>query len=295
MTDTLEKNRCSLETLWRSTGNVGPSPGDGNRNNRCDLIGRFGKKFRAGVFPRQGAAMERFETLFGVKKSEVRETCVIIPFFRRDLLDGFGVTALSRGKLYGSASNGSLTLIHTRVGPTFLGDAVLHLAETACRRVMLFGTCGLVDSSTGYGIGSVVCPSECYAAESFTSLLRNKEQNWEKFYPDRNLYDSFLEKYSHLGVRGVTCLTIGSLKLQEERIRLLKEKGIDIVDMECSSLFSACAFTGRRAMALLCTADIIHEKPFYSAPASEDHTALSTSLNKAVRMLCKFITEKSTA
>ncbi len=236
--------------------------------------------------------MDKFETLFGIKKSEVRPTCILMPFLRRYILKGFGATSLSRGKLYGATSNSSSTLIHTGVGAAALGDAVLYLGETACKEIMLLGSCGLIDNSKNLGIGSVVSPSVAYEAESFTQLLQQDDRDWKTFYPDRNLYQSFLKESGALDTKEATCLTVGSLRLEEEKLDLLRGRGIQVVDMECSSLFSACGYIGRRSLALLCVTDIVGSKPFYAKLDNSENSAVSNSFKKAIDTLCDFIKKR---
>lgn len=236
--------------------------------------------------------MDTFETLFGIKKELVKKTCVLLPLLSRDILKQFGVRELSRGKIYSSGNSAHFTLIRTGVGPAFAGDAVLHLGDTACGNIILCGSCGLVESSTGLRIGSLLSPSAAYAAESFTNLLESDSRSWKAYYPDRSVHDQLLNSYGPAGIENGTCLSIGSLKLQDSMRQILKGKAIRVVDMECASVFAAAAHTGLRAAAVFYVTDVIGEKPFHAELSREDAAILSSSVKNAVRILCEFIEKK---
>jgi purine-nucleoside phosphorylase len=235
--------------------------------------------------------MDTFETLFGVKKTDVQSTSVLLPLLSKDILKQFGVPRLSRGALYSAGNSDRFTLIRTGVGPALAGDAVLYLAETQCETVILFGSCGLVDPGTGLRIGSLLSPGKCYAAESFTRLLERDSRKWGAYYPDRKLHEQLLSAGGAGDIVTATCLSIGSLKLQDAVRDMIKEKAIGAVDMECASIFAA-ARTGLRAAALLYVSDIIGEKPFHAALSREESSVLTLSVRKAVRILCEFIEKK---
>ncbi|MCX6339496.1 MAG: hypothetical protein NTX71_06210 [Candidatus Aureabacteria bacterium] len=238
--------------------------------------------------------MDTFETLFGIKKEQVKKTCVLLPLLSRDILKQFGVQQLSRGKIYSSGNSAHFTLVRTGVGPAFAGDAVLHLADTQCRNIILFGSCGLVESSTGLRIGSLLSPSAAYAAESFTNLLESDSRSWKAYYPDRSLHDQLLNSSGPAGIENGTCLSIGSLKLQDSMLQIIKEKAIRMVDMECASVLAAAAHTGLRAAAVFYVTDVIGEKPFHAELSREDTTIITSSIRNAVRVLCEFIETKLT-
>lgn len=77
--------------------------------------------------------MDRFQCLFGVKSEEVKDNCIVMPVLRKDLLKGFGVTQIFRGKLYCCAHTAHFTIVNTGVGAGVVGDAVLYLQEAGCQ------------------------------------------------------------------------------------------------------------------------------------------------------------------
>lgn len=228
--------------------------------------------------------MNKFEILFGVKESEIKNNSILTPSLSKNILSNFGIKKISRGKLYGVGQSRFFTLIHTGIGSTLTGDAVLYLKETGARNLILFGSCGLIKKTAGLNIGSLVSPSKAYNLESFTHILENKI-NFEAQHADRNLLKDFLGN-NKPRVREVICATIGSLKLEEE---LESFKGFaEVVDMECSAFFAAAGFIKRPAIALFYVADIINNKPFYASLSQKEKNTIFSSTKKSASILSKF-------
>jgi len=238
--------------------------------------------------------MDTFKNLFGIKKEQVRKTCVLLPLLSRDIMKQFGVQELSRGKIYSSGNSAHFTLIRTGVGPALAGDAVLYLGDTACRNIILFGSCGLVAAVKDIGVGSLLSPAICYAADSFTMLLQGDSRPWDLYCPDEDLHGQFLKFGGTDNVKNATCLSIGSLKMEDELLPLFELKEIRALDMECASVFAAAAHTRLRAVALLYVTDIIGEKPFHAELSRADETVLTSSIRNAIHILCEFIKTKLT-
>ncbi|MDP2912070.1 MAG: hypothetical protein Q8N76_07050 [Candidatus Omnitrophota bacterium] len=230
--------------------------------------------------------MTKFEALFGIKESEIKNTCVLMPLIPKNSLEALGIKKLSRGKIYSSGNSRHFTLINTGIGAGFTGDSALYLSDTNCKNLILFGSCGLVRADKNLDIGSLVAPFKCYAMESFTDMLLKNNASGA-FYPDLSLLDKFLAGKNE--IQKITCATLGSLKLEEENLDLLKEKDIQAVDMECSSFFSAAKHRHLNAMAFFYVSDIINKKPFYSALSREDETRLSFSIQSGIKSICSFI------
>ena len=233
--------------------------------------------------------MMRFQTLFGIKESQVKNTCILMPLLGKDTLKGLGVEGFSRGRLYGSGNSPFFTVIHTGIGAVLLGDAVLYLEETPCQNIILFGSCGLVKQEKDLNIGSLVVPDKAYSLESFSGMLLKDAKDWKVFHGDSVLLESFLNENKTHNIKKVACLTLSSLKLEEDYLDLFREKQIQALDMECSALFSASRHIGRKGMALFYVTDIIDKKPFYRALTREDKSVLSSSIKSATNILCEFI------
>lgn len=229
--------------------------------------------------------MNKFDKLFGVRAGQVRKNCVLLPCVNKDMLAGFGVKSLGRGKLYGCSNLGNFSLIHTGMSAGLVGDAVLYLKETPCENVVLFGSCGSLGK---LDIGSLVMPVKCVAQESFTEMLKGAQEP-RVFYPDNDLTEAFLQQYPDAGIKKATCLTVSSLKLEEERAQAFQDQGIDVVDMECSAFFSSARHVGLKAMSLFYVSDVVLEKPFYLPLSVQDKKTRDASMKSAVSMLCDFL------
>lgn len=236
--------------------------------------------------------MNNFRILFGIKDSQIKRNCILLPFLNKEILKVFPIDKLIRGKLYGCANKKDFTVIHTGIGAGLLGDAVLYLKDTACINIILFGCCGAAYRKQGLNIADLITSSKCYAMESFSSLLLNKNAKPAIFYPDKVMLEAFMRK-NHNNVRPSVCMTVSSLKLEDQRQELFDNLGVEALDMECSALFSAASYIGRKAIGLFYVSDIIKYKPFYKGLGQEDKNNISLSIHKAVNIICEFLKENS--
>jgi len=236
--------------------------------------------------------MTKFEALFGIKNTDIKANCILLPIITKDILSGFNIKNIPRGKLYGAANMDNCTLIHTGIGPAFTGDAVLYLKDTPCKNVILFGSCGLVNEKSDMSIGSLVSPSVCYSQGSFTDMLLKAEKKQRAFYPDKKLFENFFNFNETAGLKKAACSTIASLKLEEDMVDFFIENRIDVVDMECSAFFSSADFSSLKATALFYISDVIKKAPFYQDLNQPLRKNISISINNASRQLCKFIKMK---
>jgi len=212
----------------------------------------------------------------------------LMPFISKDALQWFGIRRFARGKLYGAGNSRDFTLIHSGPGPALTGDAVLYLKDTGCKNVILFGSCGLLAQNNGLGIGSLISPLKAYSLESFSRMLANQEIALDVYYPDKKLLEDFSSTAGN-SITPVTCATVSSLKLEEERKDDWLKQGIEAVDMECSAFFSAAGHSGLKAMAVFYVTDIIGVKPFYQNMGLKDKAKIFLARKKAAGLLCKFI------
>ncbi|MFA6218076.1 MAG: hypothetical protein WDL87_10550 [Candidatus Omnitrophota bacterium] len=230
----------------------------------------------------------KFEVLFGIKNTDVKRNCILMPLLAKDTLSTLGIEKFKRGKLYSAGNTKHFTLIVTGMGAGFVGDAVLYLKDTPACKVLLLGSCGLVSAKPGFDIGSLVSPVKSFSQESFAGMLSKQEYKNISFLPDNDLSQLLLEAGSGLGIKKVQCSTVSSLKLEEERVDLLSADGIDVVDMESSAFFSAASHAGLKAAALFYVSDIIGEKPWYRALGPLDKEALFVSMKKSLLFVRTF-------
>ena len=264
--------------------------------------------------------MPEFQKLFGLDKSEIKETVLLMPLLYKNTLTDFGIKDFPRGLVYSSGHSDTLTLIQVGICAPLLGDAVLYLKETACRNLILFGSCGIIDRNSGLDIGSLVSPKKCYSMESFSDLLsltdtttkvaaglvpasegdhkgrsyNRKNKDWPVFYPDKDLSEKLLAA-APSDIKPVTTATVGSIKLEEDQPEIFQGKDIQVADMECSAFFSAARHIGRRAVALFYATDIVSEKPFYLKLSDRDRSNLLAAVDRASKIICRFVKKNSTS
>lgn len=211
-----------------------------------------------------------------------------MPCLPKGALASLGIKEILRGKLYGTGQSQYFTLIHTGIGQSFTGDAVLYLKETKANNLFLFGSCGLIKQSESLNIGSLVSPYQAYNMESFCDMLYNKFAS-SIFYPDKKALKRMMKRIPR--ITEVTCATVGSLKLEEENAENIFGRNIDVVDMECSAFFAAAKFIKRKAAALFYISDIARLKPFYYTLSNEERLILLSSIKESAELLREFIQE----
>lgn len=207
----------------------------------------------------------QFEILFGIPSESIQKNVLLLPLIPKGLLKNLGLEKLNKGRLYASAHISGMTVIQTGMGAPLVGDAVLYLKGTNCKNVFLFGSCGALYSNDDLKPGACVLPEKCLAFESFSEFLLETGET-RTFYPDPKLIEDFSGFMKGCDMLPVTCATVSSLKLEEDRHDWLLTQDIDVVDMECSAFFSAASHSGLSALAFFYVTDIVKEKPFYEGP-----------------------------
>ena len=228
--------------------------------------------------------MNVFSTLFGIEASSIKETCVLTPFLNKNILNGFRINKQKRGAIYSVGENGLFSLIHTGIGSTFMGDAVLYLENTPCKNLILFGSCGAVKKTKKLRVGDIVTVKKALCQDSFVNMLLKRKAK-DIFYPDKNL----LVKISSHKLQGVNCLTVGSLRLEGEYLECLKYGAIDIVDMETAAFFAAAKAANKKAAAILFITDTVENFPYYIALKKENKNIFKNLSRNASTVVCELI------
>ncbi|MGQ3683912.1 MAG: phosphorylase family protein [Candidatus Loosdrechtia sp.] len=234
--------------------------------------------------------MTVFKSLFGVEPSEIQKTCVIVPFLSQGLLNQLGIESLKKGKLYSTANTDTFTFIKAGIGTLLAGDATLYLEQTNCQEIIFLGACGLVQETDALTTGSLVCPEECLSFESFTDVLLRQTDKITVHYPDPDLLQSFLSSNPDIIIHRVKGMSMGSLKCEEFYKGYFIEKGIEVIDMECSAFFSAAHYIQKRAIAILYVTDIIGKKHFFEPLEPQDKLPINNAIQdacKVIRSFCK--------
>ena len=197
----------------------------------------------------------QFHNLFGIDQNSVKQLCILTPFLTRELRQGLGLEEQHPGKPYRCYQHHDFTLIETRIGALFTGDAILQLANSACRTLVFIGTCGSLDSAK-FPIGTIVVPESAFALESFTLMLSGKP------------YLSPVEAKHILPfkddkIKIGCCLSTGSIALQQQYTEFFHINKINVVDMECAAVLTASHHIKRKVLPFLHVADIIGQtSPF---------------------------------
>ncbi|MFC1501135.1 hypothetical protein ACFL58_01640 [Elusimicrobiota bacterium] len=228
---------------------------------------------------------EIFKTLFGIFPSQLKKTCIVIPFYSKDIISILNIKNISRGLLYSAGNDENITLIITRMGSAFTGDAVLYLKDTPCEKIIFFGSCGAVDKGQTK-IGGIFLIKKAYSQDSFTNTLSGKEIN-DTFASDNALTEKLLSHSD--GMHKGNCLTVSSLKLEEKYLKSLDINDIDVIDMETSAVLAAAQNIGKKAAAALFVTDIIGTKPYYEAFSKENSTKMRQIVQKSSKTLLKLI------
>ncbi len=240
--------------------------------------------------------MAPFRELFGLDPADVGETCVLLPFSRKDILSGFGLERLGRGRLYSAGRGEICTVVRTRMGPAFAGDAVLHLADdTSCREIIFLGTGGLIPPNSKRGIGSLVCPLPWYGKESFSELATADLSPGPCFFPAPALRRALMAAAGLEEESGPAGVSFGSLHLQPDLLPAWRERGVEVVDLESAAVLAAAARAGLKAVSLLAVSDIVGMLSYYRQLRPEERSRLDGALERAVESICRYIREKPNA
>jgi purine-nucleoside phosphorylase len=231
---------------------------------------------------------ENFKDIFGVDAAAIKKTCILAPVVTKDLLKKLAIQDFTRSQLYACGSNDNTTVIHTLMGPSFVGDAVLHLASTPCQNLILFGSCGLVQKTPELDIGSIVTPYESYAMESFSDLLRQKKNEFDSSAADNDFLNKLLYCLRRENLLSVKCASFGSILLEAQHKTYLLQEHVQIMDMESSAFFFAAKHTDRKAIGLFYVTDILDDKPAFRPHSPQDNQTISRARAQAVDWLAQF-------
>ncbi len=230
--------------------------------------------------------MISFKQLFGQKNTDIKKFCVLAPFYDQQLLKVLGVPKLRKGTIYASGNSEHLSLIHTRMGATFLGDAVLYLEDSPCQYLVLLGACGATGAGQDHlDIGQLTTPRGSYAVDSFSQTL-SRQTIPPAFFPADNELLDLTFRLSQGQVRSVeACCSFASFALEPEYSGYFERHKINILDMETAALFQAATVTQKKAAALLYVTDILNVKHAHRAWSVLDKIKIQKASQKAGTLL----------
>jgi len=222
-----------------------------------------------------------FQILFGTPAQDIMELCVLIPYPLPILQKALGAYNPAKGKIYTTFSGERVTLICSPMGAAFCGDAVLWLKDTPCQRVIFVGSCGSLKSPEELPLGSIVLPEECYDLESFSSLLSGVQ--WKDAHtPDQELLNTLS---SIKTFPSVTSATLGSLAQEQRIFPQLQDKGIEVVDMECSAVYAAGKASGIKTTSLLFVTDYLKGKTFFETKTVQEKEIIKSSFHQIAELI----------
>jgi nucleoside phosphorylase len=233
--------------------------------------------------------MDHFTSLFGQEQTQIKKVCILAPFFTRGMLKEFGIGSLCKGRPYASGNGGNFTLIHTGIGASWVGDAVLHLSGTPCRWLIFTGACALTPSTRGLEYGSLVLPDKSYNLESFSALLSMAREPGRISRANGELLAKFQSSFAGESLPVVTCASMGSVKLETEFTGYFGDNNIDVIDMETSAFFSSAEHIGRPAVALLYVTDLIGRDNPFEVRSHPSVPRILAAASESIRRILSFI------
>ncbi len=226
--------------------------------------------------------MPKFEQLFGVAKKDIRPTCILTPFLAPEILEALAIREVRHGSPFTCALAEQFTLIHTQIGAPFVGDAVLHLADSPCHNMIFVGACGAVDDAQ-LSIGSVVIAESAANLESFSALLTKEPHPDQSGHANQDLVAALQPQENQLPK--VNCASLGSFYLEESCADYLKEHGFDIMQMETCAFYEAARHTLRRAVALLYVSDILLHRQAFDPLTPAQQAAVTAAQQRIFRII----------
>lgn len=228
--------------------------------------------------------MDTFQKYFGTAPTEIKKHCIICPSNDSGLFSCNRRDFASKGLFFNTTDAGYASIITTRYN-FLVGDCVLHLKNTNCSNIYLFGSCG----STGKaGLGSKILIQKSVGMESFTEMLKFNGKP-DACFPDTTLLNNFLSYCGDQSVSLANCATVSSLILEEIHLPWLVKNNIACVDMEASIVFSAASYVNKKAIAFLYATDIILKKPFHEKLTPEEYSQINAAKKASAELLCGFI------
>ncbi|MFC1645582.1 hypothetical protein ACFL2Y_00165 [Candidatus Omnitrophota bacterium] len=227
--------------------------------------------------------MNTFKRLFAVDAKDVKEDVVVTPFLNLEYFTKNKGSKINKGFIFEVLTEKYFSVVKTGVGSTFVGDCVVYLKDTPCKRLYFIGSCGVISN---FNIGDLVIVNKALAWESFSEVLGHNPSH-HFISTENEIAKKFLALNS--GIKKANLATLGSLSLQKEVSSSLKKQEIDIIDMEASSFFSATKYFRLQGLALLYATDIIASKPFSRDLDKKESEIIKSSRQRAISLICDFI------
>ncbi len=227
--------------------------------------------------------------VFGCRPDQVADAVVVSPFvplaaFRRhvevvtaELAPPFfyrGFTGVVRGR--------PVTVIHTGVGPSRVGDCLGFLALTPARRVVFAGAVGGLGPD--HGIGDWFVPTAVADGEGFTRYVREPFPDLVAAaprldgLPGRDGPEGRFLASRGMVVRDGPVFTIGSIAFESrDNLLALRAAGYRAVEMELSALYAAAGHHGLEPRVLTYVSDLPLESSLWQPRSADEKAALKAA------------------
>ena len=228
--------------------------------------------------------MTKVKNIFGLPEQDIQSNCIIVPFLNKAMRQAFGIQkSLKAGRLFSAVNISGATLVLTRMGPGFVGDAVMFLDETPAQKLFLLGSCGIIKKTRKYDLGSLLVPKLSYAYDSFCALMQKKKTPPPAFRADPGLLQRI--RASNTFVQTVVGAAFVSLAFEERFQADFLAQGITSLDMESAVFYAAAQHIQRKACALLFTTDILTSHPFMQKITSQQELVIQQAAAQAANTL----------
>ncbi len=154
--------------------------------------------------------------------------------------------------------NKSFLHIRSYVGATNVGETVLLLSFTKCKKIIFVGSVGSI--SKDVNIGDLIIPSTSISGEAFSTYMYetiHKESLHKEYHPSKKFYDLTilnLEK-EKINYKDEKIYSVDTIVGQFAHIDEILDLGCKAIEMETSALFSACRVAEKECVALLVVSD----------------------------------------
>lgn len=171
-------------------------------------------------------------------------------------------------------NNKSFLHIRSYVGATNVGETVLLLSFTKCKRIIFVGSVGSI--SNDVNIGDLIIPLTSVSGEAFSSYMYeaiNKESLHKEYHPTSELYNATTNylRNENIDYKDIKVYSVDTIAGQFAHIDEILNLGCKAIEMETSALFSACLVTEKECVALLAVSDnTILNKSLISGRTDED-------------------------
>jgi nucleoside phosphorylase len=223
-----------------------------------------------------------FNVFFGVSRDKIKETCIIcqtsdLQLFSPEACAGLFVKTAAAGKASVIALKNNF----------LAGDCVLMLKDSLCKNIILFGPCG------GRGdieAGDIIIAENAFNYESFSQTLSESYKAGSEDF-DKNLIESFRDKYRNEKMIKAGCACVNSIMLEGELSRRFGNAQPKVFDMESSIVLSAAKKINAKSMCLLYVCDHIEKNPLGMRSGANIKQKISSARKKLAGMILDFCNE----